>query len=388
MSVLDNQSKLNPTQAFYAPASGGGGGGGGGPNLTVSTITFPPAGGGNPPGAGAILMSSQLLIDDPATGIAGDFSFTTNNGLVGAAGAVSTTAFSIYAPNNASVFNMYAGADQALYITGSASGGDPVLYFRGIGNVNISTLTCSTINGAVPGGGGGGGGGSVAGGIAVSSITSYPGQATPSTILMAPGPGGNFALTGYPLTVNPLGDIILDTNISANALATTFQPGGTANAVLIRDPNDTGTSLNMGGTTHGGAVIAAVDSVSGNPSSLTIVAGTTTLQGTLAVSSISANEEKGNIWFTNYVKMTNNLDVYGPLVLSNDSTAAGGYLQVQANDTNQYAFTVADKGGALIAEFHLGTAGSRNQLYTNVGEISSLYCSLLNGSPPPPEAGA
>jgi len=38
MSVLDNQTKVNPTTAFYA-TGGGGGGGGGGPTPTVSTIT-------------------------------------------------------------------------------------------------------------------------------------------------------------------------------------------------------------------------------------------------------------------------------------------------------------------------------------------------------------
>jgi hypothetical protein len=50
MSLLVNQSQVNASSAFFAPASGGGGGGGG-PNLSVSTIVVNPA-----PASNAITM--------------------------------------------------------------------------------------------------------------------------------------------------------------------------------------------------------------------------------------------------------------------------------------------------------------------------------------------
>lgn len=157
MSLLPGLTQSAPGVPIFAPASGGGGGGGG-PNPAFSTIAFPPAvPTPSGPTAGGILMSQQLIIDDLATAIAGDFAFTAAlpyaNGL---AGATSTTAFTIFAPQNGCSLALGCGEDEVIYIDGAAGGGDPGVAVRGVGNVSISSMTISSINGAVPGGGGGG----------------------------------------------------------------------------------------------------------------------------------------------------------------------------------------------------------------------------------------
>jgi hypothetical protein len=154
MSINPLITNSGPNASLYAPASGGGGGGG--PNPAFSTITFPTAiATGSGPTAGGILFSQQLIFDDPATNIAGDIVFTAAAPYVGVAGATSTTSISVFAPANNSVLSIGAGQDQAIYIDGSAASGAPGVYWRGVGNVSISSMNISSINGAAPGGGGG-----------------------------------------------------------------------------------------------------------------------------------------------------------------------------------------------------------------------------------------
>ena len=159
MSLLPNQSQVNADTAFFAPASGGGGGGGGGgPNPVVSTLTFPaavptPSG----PTAGGIIFSQQLLLDDLATNIAGDFAFTAAQPYpTGLAGATSTTSLTIFAPQNGCTLTLGCGEDEVVYIDAAAGGGDPAMIIRGIGGISVSSMTISSINGQVPGGGGAG----------------------------------------------------------------------------------------------------------------------------------------------------------------------------------------------------------------------------------------
>jgi len=330
--LLPTVDSANTTSPYYAPASGGGGGGVG-PTPSFSTITFPaavptPSG----PTAGGILFSQQLLLDDLATQIAGDFAFTAAqpypNGL---GGATSTTSLSIFAPQNGCVLTVGCGEDEVIYIDGSAGGGDPAVVVRGVAGISVSSMTISSINGQVPGGGGGGGNGQ----ISVSSITSFPGQTYPgpSTILVAPGTGGNLAVSGYPTTTNATGDIILDTGISANALATNFQPGGNANAVLVKATGLGGTQLNMAGTDAGGALIAAVNS-SGNSSTLTVC--------------------------------SDNVKFLQP------TAGAGSPLNIQAVDTSLYSIGVPSNGSIEI-----GLVGGRKQMYASVGEVDDLMVSSI-----------
>lgn len=336
------------------------GGGGSGPNLSVSSIiinglTTMPA------GLGGIAFNFDFP-DNSANIPAGSY-VGLQQGVVSGTGIGNTNA--VLACVNAS--GLAATADfaaQRLIVgaqgTGSSASTKPVLSEAdGFVTINpgISTLALnvSSINGAAPGGGGS------SGGISVSSITSFPGQANPSTILMAPGPGGNFALTGNPLTANVNGDIILDTSIPANSLTNLFQPGGSANAALLLSPSGAGTNLNMGATDAGGAVIAAVDTVNGNPSTLTLV--------------------------------SNNYKFAPPNTLN-------ATLNIFGADTDLIGFNVNDSNNTFVSGYSLGTVGGRNQMYIQsnaqiqsdlwvssisrcaAATVSSLTVSSINGAVP------
>lgn len=310
--LLPTVNSANETTSYFAPASGGGGGGGG-TVLNVSTINF-----NNMGSAGNVPAQQNMRNGGAGAGGLGAF-----NGAVLAfdmdPGPVSTLLFG------------YNSANNALQITQNTN---DVLTS---GALQVDAILCSTINGAVPGGGGGGGNGS----ISVSSIRGFPGQTSPgpSTILVAPGPGGNLALSGYPLTNNPNGDILLDTGIPANALATTFQPGGAANAVLMISPSATGAQLNMAATDAGGALIASVNT-SGNPSTLTVVSE--------------------NVKFL-------------------DPTALGPTLNIRASDTNLYEIDCVSSS-VVLAGLSIGYVGGRDQVYIDTAEAPNFYTSTIKGS--------
>jgi len=328
MSLLSQQSQVNADTAFFAPASGGGGGGGGGPNPAFSTITFPaavptPSG----PTAGGILFSQQLLLDDPATNIAGDFAFSAAQPYVGAGGATSTTSFAIFAPANESVLTIGAGADQALYIDGSAASGAPALYVRGIAGISVSSMTISSINGVAPGGGGS------SGSIAVSTITSIVGQPAPiNTITIAPGTNGDVIFSGYPGTAG--NDVNIDTGIAANSITSAYQPGGQANAIVVNDV--TGGSLNnitIGATSAGGGILAVGKGANGGVSTLTVC--------------------------------SDNVSFLQP-------TSGGLPLNIQAVDTSLYALSVPGQ-----AQIEIGVVGGRKQMYAPVAQVDDCMISSI-----------
>jgi hypothetical protein len=353
MSLNPLLTNVGPNTSLYAPASGGGGGGGGGSagfsTISVSSISFPAVGyinqDANP---------GQLVIANATTSGVNDISLFTNASANGFAAPFqpggAANAINLRAPGNS--IALTAGATDvggaviasAININGAPSSltiiADKTIMMSPLA---VSSITCSTINGVAPGGGIGNGS------IAVSSITSFPGQANPSSILMAPGSGANFALTGSPLTANPGGDIILDTSISANALTTLFQPGGNANAVLMLSPSGAGTNLSIAGTDAGGALIAAVDSVNGSASTLTVVADNVKMLAPVNVSTIT-----------------------GPSGIVNVAPPTGGTV---AN------LKVSAPGSANILNLYADNGGNA-EIFAQAGGIKLSTISLLNGGEP------
>jgi hypothetical protein len=346
MPLLPLKTQVNATTALYAPAgSGGGGGGGAGPNLVVSTLTA----------ADGISSAGDVSVNGAnlafPTGVVGSEATLSINLITGYVSPIAgegnrclsteytTSGGTVYGPLGVGSLEVIGitsgGVVPGVRITSDAAGSlfcqaPSTIQCQAVSSINFSTPTL-TLNGVPVGGGGS------SGGIAVSSITTFPGQANPSTILMAPGAGGNFALTGWPGTGNPAGDILLDTNVSANALATNFQPGGGANAALILSPGVTGTHLNLGATDAGGALLAAVN-YTGQASTLTVA--------------------------------SDNVKFLQPI-------GAGGYLNLQADDANLYDLNVFDSNANLIASASLGTVGGRNQFYTDRGEVDDCMVSSL-----------
>ena len=167
MSLLTNQSEVNPNKAFWAPASGGGGGGGSNfNNINVSSINFT----GNP---GYISYTGSMAIDGLNSGTQ-DFTFASPATYqpVYPAGLPSTTAcqFKMNAPDNQAYVQTSIGTDQAVFIDAVGAGGAAGIYINAGGvattAIGCSTLTVSSINGLAPGGGG-----SVPMDLAVSTLT-------------------------------------------------------------------------------------------------------------------------------------------------------------------------------------------------------------------------
>ena len=141
--MLDNQSKLNPTTAFYAALGSGGGGGSVGPNLTLSTLTF-----GNAFATAVFFPSSQTTNLQ-----AESLSFTSVT--TGAQIYIDAAGISGSPPDGNATISFDSGSyiqedfNQNFMILAGGNGSVSIL-----GDVSISSITCSTINGVAPGGGG------------------------------------------------------------------------------------------------------------------------------------------------------------------------------------------------------------------------------------------
>jgi hypothetical protein len=141
MSVLDTQTRVNSVQSFYAPAGSSGGGGGGSTNsfstINVSTINIQPNGDFNYQG---ILNFNQ--------GITGAVVFKSTLSVID--GATPATAVVVEAPNNTSQFQLGIGNDNKMFISSSGTSftwnGS---FFNGLAALTASTVTASSINGAV-----------------------------------------------------------------------------------------------------------------------------------------------------------------------------------------------------------------------------------------------
>jgi len=164
MSLLATATQSAPGVSLYAPASGGGGGGGDLQNL--STIEFSAI-------PGQIIATAELDIDFINSGIVPDFSFQSPPSYQPRfpSGFASTNAsiFTQNAPEGFGTYRVAVGKDEAVYIDASGANGLMGIYINAGAVITqaatISSITCSTINGAAPGGGG-----SVPADLAVSTL--------------------------------------------------------------------------------------------------------------------------------------------------------------------------------------------------------------------------
>jgi hypothetical protein len=336
MSLLPGLTQSAPGVPIFAPASGGGGGGGA--NLNISTMAVNPNGEILFPNSGT--QNGQIIgFTDTANNSTTTLSVTFPTGYVGA-----NSNTGLWTIENLDNFNsLYYGdfcagkfvvagnnsgaSGQLPYITAGTNGDMTIV---GAASVNISTP--SLLQNGVPIGGGGS-----SGGIAVSSITSFPGDAT-STITMAPGAAGQVVISGAPLSGG--NDISFETSIPGNSVSQNYQPGADANAIIMRNPGNTNGGLNLAALTAGGAVIAAAAGATGSPSTLTIT-------------SDSAN-------------------FLQPIAL-------GASLNIYANDPNLYAINCVSSSVAL-AGMSIGLVGGRYQVYADTGEVPNFFTSTIKGT--------
>jgi hypothetical protein len=81
-------------------------------------------------------------------------------------------------------------------------------------------------------------------------------------------------------------DIIFSTDTAATSIVSGFAPPGKATIITLNNPVGLGVSLNVATTDQGGAVLAAVDPVTGNPSTFTIFADNTFFPNNVSCPSI------------------------------------------------------------------------------------------------------
>jgi hypothetical protein len=168
MSLLSQQSQVNVDTAFFAPASGGGGGGGGGgPNLTLSSIVMNSLSAA-PFGTGAISWAYDFPNNSAAMpagqvglqqGLVKDSAGNDTNAVVAAINASGSAQTADFAASRILV---------GTQGTGSLNAAVPTLFnVSGLLSIapgaSISSLTVSSINGAVPGG-------SISADLSVSSL--------------------------------------------------------------------------------------------------------------------------------------------------------------------------------------------------------------------------
>jgi hypothetical protein len=197
--LLGSATQTSPGVSLFAPASGGGGGGGG-PNPSVSTLTVANGGG--------IVMAQTSAINMPYdSGNGGIIAWSVDDGST----YVAQQQYPAQGMGPASLSSIGGGPKVSLIRNDGTFDGFQVgaVIFDGNGqgssalcpamasdaaanlsiwasNVNISSLTVSSINGATPGGGG-----SVPADLTVSSISSITG--TFSTSISITGDGGSAA---------------------------------------------------------------------------------------------------------------------------------------------------------------------------------------------------
>lgn len=328
MPLIPFLTNTSPSAGLYVPASqggGGGGGGGAGPNLTVSSITFNPNAAGSgilcPNGASTFQMTYAQILDE-------------------ANSSQNTIAFLNNTPSpvlglDVAVGGLYILGDGGSYSSAPSAhlnqtNGNLTIAAPTTGSVlmlsptSISSLTVSSINGAVPGGGGG----SVGPNLTVSTIT-FP--STLGALALAADGTGASVLNIQNGATGVLNDMRFFTNESANAFVTNFQPGGVANLIQTNAPGN-GVCLNFGATDAGGGLLAVAIPTSGNPSTLTIA--------------------------------SDNLSLIQP--------TAGAPLNIIASDTKLYSIEIPSVAGMSI-----GAVGGRNQVYMDVAEADDLMVSTI-----------
>lgn len=215
MSLLPNQSQVNADTSFFAPA-GSGGGGGGGPNLTVSTIVVNPTTNGItfPNATSSFTMQYDTILNEanqpisticfennaPSVSLGldvavGGLYIIGDGGNVGSASSahlnlagttltvqapVTGGTISLLSPTSVSSLSASTINAGAVYLENINAAGQYPYRMRANsgtafiensntgepGDLTVSTLTVSSINGAVPGGGG-----SIPGNLTVSSLT-------------------------------------------------------------------------------------------------------------------------------------------------------------------------------------------------------------------------
>jgi hypothetical protein len=147
-----NQTNISPGVPFFAPA---GSGNSGSPNPSFSTISLAP--GNFLTFGGAINYTSTLVFQDSGTPVNQTFVLAGNTtGSNGYANIFSTaTTFCMNSPQGSSAtLVLGAGNDNNNYILSGNSGGTPGNPLTPLNvfasAVNISSLTVSSINGAIP----------------------------------------------------------------------------------------------------------------------------------------------------------------------------------------------------------------------------------------------
>lgn len=380
MSLLPGLTQSAPGVPIFAPASGGGGGGGG-PNIAVSTITF---------NNGAGLIDADYECNDTSTpeGISvqlGNNSATLFAGQIALQGLTNAVA-GVYATLRGGVQGDPYGqttivADCRNFFIEDA--GKPT-------NLYVSSILCSTINGAAPGGGG-----------------SYPPNPAFSSISFGDG-NTNFNFQGAP----PSGTSIVFTNGGMSAPAPiAFNMGCNISSIvpswplsnsypgdfiITQDTANLAGNLVMGSIAAVGNVIASI-SPTGVPIDLPIVANNVNMSS-LVVSSINGVVPGGG-------SVPADLAV-SSLTVSKQPTALSSIFQIQAADPNLYTLQVADSNSALVAGMSVGLVGGRNQVYINSNAqiqnqlwvssiqrcseafVSSFNVSSINGAVYPPATSA
>jgi len=303
-SLLPTVDSANATTSYFAPASGGGGGGGGGPNPVVSSILFNP--------------NQEFISGNVSTIVGGWSSIVQTQSVPDPAnwGSLAIGALLIAGSTTE------PGTENAAVLTADIATN---VYLESR-NLYVSSIICSTINGAVPGGGGG-----AVGPILnnISTINMNPGSA--AIDITSAGPSILSITNSNTPSQN---DIRFFTNESANAFVNSFQPGGQANLIQVSAPGGgTYTTLNFGATDAGAGLLAVSVPSNGNPSTLTIA--------------------------------TDNLVLTQP-------AAAGATLNITASDTKLYDISVPS-----VARMSIGLVGGRNQVYMDTAEADDLMVSSI-----------
>jgi hypothetical protein len=293
MSVLLNQTSVNGTKSFFAPASGGGGGGGGGTDLILSSI----------------VMNGRSSGDGGAISWAYDFSFNSTGipagqvglqqGSVADSAGNATNAVMVAQNVSGSGFTADFAAGRVIVgPQGTGTGAIPCPTLSDNGGLlvispgaSISSLTVSSINGAAPGGGG-----AVPADLAVSTLSVNDSVPTNSAQFRIRGADPNlYSFECRDSGGNPVASYTLGTSGGRNQFATdtaqmplvftsslvgatgviSMNPAGTDSLRLggLGPPGDItvapsgGGSINLNGTTNAAALNVPA---AGTISSLTV----------------------------------------------------------------------------------------------------------------------
>ena len=340
------QPIVNQTNAGVSSLSGsisGNSSSGAGPNLEVSTLTVNDSGnitldwnnGGGTLNFGfEATNTSSFIIQQGAsvqqsriTGPQGSLQFVQQEGSVFG-----------YAPVIASGIEIATGAFPGQASAGLYSGNNTSILYSinqpmllDAPSVNISSLTVSSINGAVPGGGGAGPN------PVVSSLTLPPYQGPQTGSIAFSGGMAITELTASPNYPEYFFDPQKPTS-GAYDLVSTFASSITT--LNIASPVATSATLNLAAGNNGNCMIFMNDPIS----TLALVANPVVIPGNLVVSSINGALPASNI--TNQYT-ANSVSSIGGLPIYNSQVARVGKLQtVQFNFV--YASTISGSNAGFI----------------------------------------